>query len=84
MKDREALLRGHQELLYDRREYLCTRLFEQIEQDQNHKLNNLLPNLNTSVNCFRTIRKYEVPLIKTDRFRKSFLPSQAMKMAFLK
>ena len=70
----------HPELLYERQEYLCTKLFEQIEQDQNYKLNNLLPNLNTSVDSPRTIRMHELPLIKTDRFRKSFIPSQAVKM----
>ena len=80
MKYKESLQQGHLQSLYDRREYLCTKLFQQIEQDPCHKLKTLLPNLNTSVDSLRTVRKYTLPLIKTDRFKNSFVPSQASKV----
>ena len=76
MKYKEALEQG----LYDRREYLCTKLFRQIEQDPCHKLKTLLPNLNTGVDSIRTVTKYALLLIKTDRFKNSFIPSQASKV----
>jgi glycosylphosphatidylinositol transamidase (GPIT) subunit GPI8 len=66
---KEALEQGHLQSLYDRREYSCIKLFEQIEQDSSHKLKNLLPSLNTSFDSLRTVRKYKLPLIKTDRFK---------------
>ena len=34
----KALQQGHLQSFYDRREYLCTKLFRQIEQDPCHKL----------------------------------------------
>ena len=79
MKYKEALQQAHLQLLYDRREYLCTKL-RQIEQDPCHKLKTLLHNLNTGVDSLRTVRKYTLPLIKTDRFKNSFIPSQASKV----
>jgi hypothetical protein len=61
--------------------HACIKLFEQIEQDPSHKLKNLLPSLNTSFDSLRTVRKYKLPLIKTDRFKNySFIPSQAAKV----
>ena len=80
MKYKEALEQGHLQSLYDRRENRSVRLFEQIEKDPNHKLKALLPNLNTCVNSLRTVRKYELPLTKTDRFKNSFIPSQSSKV----
>ena len=47
--------------------------FRQIEQDPCHKT--LVPNLNTGVDSLRTVRKYTLPLIKTDRFKNSFISS---------
>ena len=77
MKYNEALQQG----LYDRREYLCTKLFRQIEQDPCHKLETLLLNLNTGLDSIRTVTKYALLLIKTDRFKNStFTPSQASKI----
>ena len=76
MKYKETLQQGHlQSDTYDRRECLCTQLFRQIEQDPCHKLKTLLPNSNTGVKSRRTVRKYTLPLIKTDRFKNSFIPS---------
>jgi hypothetical protein len=77
---KEALEQGHLHSLYDRREYSCIKLFERIEQDPSHNLKNLLPSLNTSFDSLRTVRKYKLPSIKTDRFKISFIPSQAAKV----
>ncbi len=46
MRYREALEQGNLQSLYDRRECLCKKLFEQIEQGHSRKLKNLLPSLN--------------------------------------
>ena len=81
MRYREALEQGNLQSLYDRRECLCKKLFEQIEQGHSHKLKSLLPGLNTSsLDSLRTVRKYRLPLIKTDRFKNSFILSQAAKV----
>ncbi len=78
MRYREAFEQGNLQSLYNRRECL---LFEQIEQGHSHKLKNLLPSLNTSsLDSLRTVRKYRLPLIKTGRFKNSFILSQAAKM----
>ena len=77
MKYKEALQQGHLQSLYENI-ILCTKLFRQIEQDPCHKLKTLLPNL--SVDSLRTVRKYTLPLIKTDRFKNSFNTSQASKI----
>ena len=42
--------------------------YRAIEQDPCHKLKTLLPNLNTSVDSLRTVRKYTLPLIKNRSF----------------
>ena len=68
LKYQEALEQGHLQSLYDRREYLCTKLFRQIEQDSCHKNYSTIPNLNTAVDSLRTVRKCVLPLIKTDNF----------------
>ena len=81
MKYKEALQQGHLQSLYDRREYLSEyKLFRQIELDPYHKLKTLLPNSNTGVDSLRTVRKYTLFLIKTDRFKNSFIPSRATKL----
>ena len=55
--------------------FMYKKLFEQIEQGHSHKLKNLLPSLNTFsfIDSLRTVRKYRLPLIKTDRFKNSFI-----------
>ena len=63
MKYKEALQQGQLQSLYNRREYLCTKVFRQIEQHTCHKLKTLLPNLNTGVDSLRTVRKYTLLLI---------------------
>ena len=77
---KETLEQGHLQSLYDRREYSCIKLSEQIEQDPSHKLKSLLPSLNTTFDSLRTVRKYKLPLIKTDRFKNYFIPIQAAKV----
>ena len=65
------------ETLYDRRESLTRDFFNKIIQDSSHKLHTLLPDKNqTNVNL-RVKRMFKDSVCKTDRFRKSFLPTNA-------
>ncbi len=54
----EALGMGNLERLNDRREKLCEKLFREIEENEDHKLHGLLPEMNKAVYTFRAIRKY--------------------------
>lgn len=65
------------ETLNDRREKLCTKLFNSIESNKDHKLNELLPDVNMATKNLRMIRKYKLPMVKTNRFKNSFILSQA-------
>ena len=60
-------------LLSARREELTTRLFDKILQDPNHRLHHLLPPKNECQVTLRTKRTFNVPLCKTNRFKRSFL-----------
>ena len=65
------------ETLYNRRESLTKDFFNKIIQDSSHKLHTLLPDKNqTNVNL-RVKRMFNDSVCKTDRFRKSFLPTNA-------
>ena len=70
---REALEMGNLERLNDRREKLCEKLFREIEENEDHKLHGLLPEMNKAVYTFRTIRKYNLPTIRTNRFKNYFI-----------
>ena len=67
----EALEMGNLERLKDCREKLCEKLSREIEENEHHKLHGLLPEMNKAVHTFRTIRKYNLSTIRTDRFRDS-------------
>jgi hypothetical protein len=70
----EALMMENLERLKDRRERdLCEKLFREIEENEDHKLHVLLPETNKAVHNFRTIRKYNLPKIRTNRFKDSFI-----------
>ena len=75
---KEALKKAELKFLYDRRENLSTKLFNSIENDNNHKLHKLLPEDYTSTYNLRKTRNYKLPIIRTDRFKKSFLINQAI------
>lgn len=61
--------------LRNRRQEMCKELFQQITSDNNHKRHNLLPPNNKSRYTLRRPRIYELPLIHTNRFKNSFIPS---------
>ena len=44
---------GNLERLNDRREKLCEKLFREIEENEDHKLHGLLPEMNKAVYTFR-------------------------------
>ena len=59
--------------LFHRREELCSSLFKQIVESDQHKLAGLLTAPNDSERCnFRTRRMFSIPNVKTKRFRKYF------------
>ena len=66
--------------LYDRRESLTTKLFEEICCDTNHKLHHLLPEFNRSSVDLRKTRKFNVPRCKTNRLKNSFIYYNSSKM----
>jgi hypothetical protein len=70
----EALKKAKLETLYDRREKLCVKLFSSIEENEDHKLKELLPPKYLQPNNFRTNRKYNLPKMHTNRFSNSFIP----------
>jgi hypothetical protein len=61
---------GNLERLNDSREKLCEKLFREIEENEDHKLHGLLPEMNKAVYTFRTIRKYNLPTIRTKTYFK--------------
>ena len=74
----------HLPSLYDRRDTLTTKLFEEICCDPNHKLHHLLPEVNrSSVNNLRNRRKFNLPICKTNRLRNSFIFSNSGKINLL-
>ena len=68
--------------LYDRRESLTTKLFEEICCDTNHKLHHLLPEFNRSSVDLRKTRKFNVPRCETNRLNNSFIYYNSSKMIF--
>ena len=59
--------------LYDRRDTLTTKLFEEICCDPNHKLHHLLPEVNRSSVDLRNRRKFNLPICDTNRLRNSLV-----------
>ena len=66
--------------LYDRRASLSFDLFNDIVLDINHKLAGLLPPKAEHHRQLRSNRKFNVPVCKTDRFKKSFIVSHSLRM----
>ena len=69
----EALELSNLTLLSDRRSNLCKKLFHSM-QDANHKLNHLLVMRHGNEYQLRNPNKYELPICRTDRYKKSFIP----------
>jgi hypothetical protein len=63
----------------DRRDRLCRELFNSVSINNNHKLADLLPPLNSNNINLRSTSKYELPVLKTNRFKDSFINYYASK-----
>ena len=61
--------------LFERRETIATKLFNEIIKDPQHRLHNLLPVTNTNNYSLRNIRKFVRPVYKTERCKNSFIQS---------
>ena len=70
----QAMLTANLPSLHDRRSTLCNRLFHHM-LDQRHKLNSLVPPHRVNECNLRQNRPFKVPVCRTDRFHKSFVPS---------
>ena len=62
-----------------RRQQLTDKLFKQISNDKTHKLHKLLPAVNSSSVNLRNKRKFKIPIVKTERFKNSFIISNSIK-----
>ena len=69
----EALTKSNLSKLHTRRNELTERLFNDIVQDNSHKLHPLLPVLNSCPKSLRSKRKFLIPLCKTNRYKRSFI-----------
>ena len=72
----QAMVTANLPSLHDRRSTLCNRLFHHM-LDPSHKLNSLVPPHRVNVCNLRRNRPLNVPVCRTDRFHKSFVPSGA-------
>jgi hypothetical protein len=61
--------------LFERRQLLTCKLFNEITRDQSHNLRSLLPSENNCSYQLRRKRQLNVPRAKTDRFMNSFIVS---------
>ena len=61
--------------LKDRRMKLCDKLFSSIKSSESHKLHNLLPPLQEENYDIRKKRVLNIPMIRTERFKRTFIPS---------
>ena len=66
--------------LADRRDRLCRELFNSVSINNNHKLADLLPPLNSNNINLRSTSKYDLPVLKTNRFKDSFINYYASKV----
>ena len=67
------------QFLADRRDRLCRELFNSTSINNNHKLADLLPPLNSNNINLRSTSKYDLPVLKTNRFEDSFINYYASK-----
>ena len=67
-------------LIEDHHDLLCSRLFDNMMRDANHKLAELLPPLYSSHHDLRKERKFNVPCTFTNRARNSFVFAMAAKV----
>ena len=72
---RQALEVFNIPILYDRREAIGNSMFQEISNNNNHKLYSLLPPPYLGTLRTRKNRKFQVPRFKTNRLRDSFIVS---------
>ena len=82
LKYADALKDAGISTLFDRRAQLSSHLFEDIVNKPDHKLSGLLPPIVVPPqahhhNDLRSERRFNVPVSKTDRFKKSFIISHS-------
>ena len=76
----KALENAGLKTFFHRREGLCSSLFKQIVESDQHKLAGLLPAHNDSERYdFRTRRMFSIPNVKTKRFGYTFIMHFAIK-----
>ena len=73
-KYRDALKIAKIDTLYVRRESLSLKLFNEISHTNDHKLASLLPP-RSKCRKLRNNRTFDIPICKTDRYKKSFIIS---------
>ena len=61
--------------LFERRETIASKLFDEITNDPQHRLHNLLPVRNINNYSLRNTRKFVRPLCKTEHCKNSFIQS---------
>ena len=69
---RDALKIANIATLYDRRESLSLKLFNEVSHTNDHKLASLLPP-RSKCRKLRNNRKFDISICKTDRYKKFFL-----------
>ena len=70
----DALMEARMESLYARRQTACNKHFNQILNNPNHKLHNLIPKIDTSLNYqLHNNKKIHVPKFYTERFKNSYV-----------
>ena len=69
----EALTTAEIIPLFQRRQEITDKLFQQILNDDTHKLHKLLPTVNNTSLKLRKKCTFILPRVKTDRFKKSFI-----------
>ena len=70
----DTLMESGMESLQARRQTACNKLFNQILNNPNHKLHNLIPKIDTSLNYqLRNNKKIHVPKFYTERFKNSYV-----------
>ena len=73
----EALKECNIATLYQRRQLLTERLFNEIRDNSCYKLHGLLPSRNLSSVALRRKRAFNVPFCRTNRLKNSFIMHNA-------
>ena len=79
LKYEEALNLSGIEHLSTHHQNSCKKLFNAIIKDSNHSLHYLLPPRHNSIYDLRSIRPFDVPVCKTNRFSNSFIMASSSK-----